>query len=122
MYEVTVKQHFSGAHFLRGYKGKCENIHGHNWQVEVTLGGENLDENDLLFDFVVMKAGLNEILERLDHKLLNELPEFMEQNPSSEIIAKLVYDKMRDIIKAKTIKILKVRVGESEDSWAVYYP
>ena len=121
MYEITVKHHFSGAHFLRGYRGKCENLHGHNWTVEVTLVGETLDDNGILYDFCLLKDDISKIIDRLDHTLLNDLPEFTSQNPSSELIAKFVFEKMNESIKREGVTVSRVGVWESDSSHAVYH-
>ena len=82
-YEISVESHFSAAHRLRGYKGKCENIHGHNWKVEITFSGQKLDKTGMLMDFTDAKKYLKVIMERLDHKDLNLLPSFKKINPTS---------------------------------------
>ena len=91
MYELKTITQFGAAHQLRNYKGKCENLHGHNWKIEVYVKGENLDENGLLVDFKVIKDKTKEIIEELDHKFLNELECFRDINPSSENIARYIY-------------------------------
>jgi 6-pyruvoyltetrahydropterin/6-carboxytetrahydropterin synthase len=122
MYKVTVKQEFSGAHYLRGYKGKCENLHGHNWKVEATVGGNELNEIDLLFDFGVLKKILQKILDEIDHKLLNEHPAFVNENPSAEKIAKFVFDGLHKEINVMNLEVVSVRVSENDSSWSEYCP
>ncbi len=120
MYEITVKTQFSSAHFLREYKGKCENLHGHNWIVEATVCGENLDDTGLLYDFKTLKKALGDIIEELDHTLLNDHPEFSELNPSAERIAKFIHDKLKKHLLETGVNITEICVQESETSRAVY--
>ncbi|MBR1617912.1 6-carboxytetrahydropterin synthase QueD [bacterium] len=117
MYEVKIETSFSSAHHLLNYKGKCENPHGHNWKVEVIASGNGLDESNILIDFKVLKANVNAIIEYLDHKDLNELPEFKGQSPSSEYIAKYIYEKAKDIMP----QISRVNAWETETSCASFY-
>lgn len=116
MFELSVESHFSSAHHLLNYEGKCENLHGHNWKVEITVVGEELDKSGMLVDFKILKANLEEVLERLDHKDLNSLEELRGVSPSSENIAKFIYTELK-----KTIPLLKqVAVWETERAKAVY--
>lgn len=117
MFEVRVETSFSSAHHLLNYKGKCENMHGHNWKVEVSLKGETLDKSNILVDFKVLKKTVNEIIEYLDHKDINELPEFKGVSPSSEIIAKYIYEQAQKIFP----NVSKVSVYETPTSCATYY-
>jgi len=117
MFEVKVENHFSSAHHLLNYKGKCENVHGHNWKVEVYAQGENLDKSNILIDFKVLKKCLNEVMEYLDHKDLNEIKEFKNESPSSEFIAKFIYTKMKE----KFSQISRVDVWETSTSRASYF-
>ncbi len=90
MYELTIEGSFASAHQLRGYKGKCENLHGHNWKVELSVEGKALNDIGLLIDFHELKRILGEVLVRLDHKNINEIPPFNRENPSSENIARYI--------------------------------
>ena len=117
MFEVRVETNFSSAHHLLNYKGKCENMHGHNWKVEVTARGNNLDSSNILVDFKTLKKVVNEIMEYLDHKDLNELDEFKNESPSSEFIAKFIYYKVREQIK----EVYRVNVWETPTSRASYF-
>ncbi len=90
-----MKKTFAAAHNLRGYKGKCEDLHGHNYKVRVVLAGKELDHVGLLYDFVHLKQVIRGVIASLDHKYLNELPPFDEINPSAENIARHIYDKLR---------------------------
>ena len=122
MYEVRVTANFSSAHFLRGYLGKCENLHGHNWKVEAAVKGGNLNKIGILADFKQVKQMLNEILSQLDHKNLNEIVFFRDNNPSSENLAFYVFKKMQDSLKGfPGLSLSKVKVWEQENSCAVYY-
>lgn len=91
MYEVRIEKEFSAAHFLKDYNGKCENLHGHNYTVRVHLKGEKLNDGGLLFDFSLLKKITKAVLEKLDHKNLNDIA-FFEENPSAERIAKYIFD------------------------------
>ena len=113
MYRLKVTDHFAAAHQLLGYEGKCEGLHGHNWKVEVNLEGENLDKIGLLIDFKVLKKMLKDLLEELDHKMLNELEPFQEINPSSELIARYIYNKLKKDIPGN-VELTSVSVWESE--------
>jgi 6-pyruvoyltetrahydropterin/6-carboxytetrahydropterin synthase len=115
-YKVRVEGHFSAAHNLRGYKGKCEKLHGHNWKVEAVVGRDGLDKSGMVIDFRLLKDALNNILERLDHKYLNRLAYFRRYNPTSENIAKYIYDSL----KQKTTQLVAVTVWESENCAATY--
>ncbi|MFN4227863.1 MAG: 6-carboxytetrahydropterin synthase QueD [Candidatus Ratteibacteria bacterium] len=121
MYELRVNGEFSSAHSLRNYKGRCENLHGHNWKVEIIVSGESLDSIGLLIDFNILKRKLNIVLKMLDHKNLNLIPFFKERNPSSENIAFFIYKKMEKLLKVYPIKIEKVTVWENEKQSASYY-
>ncbi|WP_104370442.1 6-carboxytetrahydropterin synthase QueD [Desulfocucumis palustris] len=123
MFEITVANFIDSAHFLRGYKGKCSNIHGHTWRVEVTLRGEKLNEIGLLADFNDIKKIIKESTDSFDHKLINDLEPFNEINPSSENIAKYFYQMLSDKLSTmgEGVTIVKVLVSESRDTSAVYY-
>jgi 6-pyruvoyltetrahydropterin/6-carboxytetrahydropterin synthase len=96
MYEVATETDFSSGHYLRNYKGKCENPHGHNYKIRLTLAGEELDEAGLLLDFKLLKQALRPIIDRLDHKMLNEVEPFDTLNPSAENIAKYFYGQISE--------------------------
>lgn len=121
MYEITIESQFSGAHQLRGYKGKCEKLHGHNWKVQVTVSAERLNELDMVMDFHELKKITNEVLSTLDHSFLNEVFPFTEINPSSENIAKWLYDSIKKKIADRDVTISSVTVWETETSSATYY-
>ena len=121
MFEITIKTHFSAAHSLRNYNGKCEELHGHNFNVHVTVSGEKLDDIGLLIDFKILKEKANRIISSFDHKYLNNLPEFKEINPSSENISRFIFNKIDNELKGDKVKVKKVAVWESDSSCAIYY-
>ncbi|MBN1872582.1 MAG: 6-carboxytetrahydropterin synthase QueD [Candidatus Omnitrophica bacterium] len=115
MFKIEVFGNFSAAHKLRGYKGKCENIHGHNWKVGVEVSKEKLDNIGIAMDFKVLKRHLKTVLNDLDHKDLNSLQYFKKFNPTSENIAKFIYGELK-----KKVDVSTVSVWEAEDSKATY--
>ncbi len=120
MYRLTVFDYFSSAHQLKGYRGRCEAVHGHNWKVEAEVEGDVLDNIGLLVDFKHLKKILKETIDRLDHVMLNDLEEFRNQNPSSELIAKYLYQQMKDKL-IPGVKLVSVTVWESENAKAAYF-
>ena len=123
MYEIWVKTSFSGAHHLRNYGGKCEEIHGHNWTVEILIACKGLNEIGLGMDFVEVKKKLAEVIKNLDHKDLNDpflIPFFKERNPSAENIAYFIYHELKSKINSSGIKLAKVVVKEGENSGVSY--
>lgn len=120
MYQVRVKRHFDAAHALRGYRGKCESVHGHRYQVVVCLETSELDETGLAYDFTALKRAMDPIIERLDHSNLNEVPAFEEVNPSSENIARVIYEELEGSIEGA--RLTAVEVWESPDAWVTYSP
>jgi len=122
MYELMVRRNFAAAHSLREYRGQCESLHGHNWKVEVFITVTELNELGLAVDFRLLKEKADEVLKNLDHRHLNELPYFKELNPSSENIAKFIYDQLSSILNDKRVKITKISTWESEDSCSSYMP
>ena len=118
MYSVSVRSHFSSAHNLRGYKGKCEDVHGHNWNVELVARSETLDRTGMVADFKDLKRILKQCLEELDHKNLNDLEYFSKVNPTSENIARYVHEKVSGM--AEGLDISKVTVWETDTSSATY--
>ncbi len=119
MYRVNVRRHFDAAHALRGYQGKCENLHGHRWQIVAAVESENLDECGMAFDFTVLKRELDAILDRFDHHNLNETPPFDHLNPSSEHIARVIFQELKQRVPGIPVKY--VEAWESPDAWATYY-
>ncbi len=124
MYEVTVEEDFSSGHYLRNYKGKCENPHGHNYKVRVTLAGAALDETGLLLDFKLLKQVLKPIIYRIDHQMLNDLEPFTTLNPSAENIAKYFYDETNRYLAGATASRVRVKactIWETGTATATYY-
>ena len=124
MFEVAVEQSFASAHALRNYKGRCENVHGHNWKVRVVIEGEKLDATGMLVDFLDVKSFMREILDRIDHQFLNEIPPFDVINPSAENIAEYFYQQMTGRL-AETpvpVRIREVKIWETEIQSATYRP
>lgn len=121
MYEVMIEEEFSAAHALRGYKGKCENLHGHNYKVEVYVRGEKLDNVGMLVDFTHLKAVTRELIRSLDHQNLNELPPFNnELNPSAENLAGFLLHRIASQVNNEQAKVYKVRVWETSTSSATF--
>ena len=120
MYKVKVIKHFSAAHFLRNYKGKCEALHGHNWKVEVIASSSKLNSLGMVMDFSDLKKITTDVLDGLDHHHLNNLDYFKQHNPSSEEIAKYIYDSLKPAITAQGCELDKVRIWETDNSCAVY--
>ncbi len=120
MYQITVEQHFDAAHALRGYKGKCEAVHGHRFRVVVRVRASRLDGIGLAYDFTQLKAKLNAIIERFDHTSLNDVLPFDTINPSSENIASTIYGEMKTVLKEAPVELVAVEVWESPESGVEY--
>ena len=121
MFDLSVEAQFSSAHQLRGYKGKCEALHGHNWRVQVTISSDKLDDIGMVLDFHELKQIVNEAIAALDHSYLNDIFPFTEINPSSENIAKWIHESIRKKIQKNNCNISAVTVWENETSSATYY-
>ena len=121
MYEITTESHFCAAHRLNNYNGPCENLHGHNWLVKATVAGENLDKSGIVIDFKVLKRKLNDILDELDHRNLNDIFDRQNQSPSSEFIARYIYQKLKESINSADVRVSRVEVQETPGNSAVYY-
>lgn len=124
MFEVSVEDTFAAAHNLRGYKGKCENLHGHNYKVRVLVAGKELDSVGMLYDFVQLKQVIQGVIRSLDHKYLNELPPFDKLNPSAENLARHICEEAsRQLPMAPNgAGITSVTVWETETTAATYRP
>jgi 6-pyruvoyltetrahydropterin/6-carboxytetrahydropterin synthase len=120
MYQVSVRKHFDAAHYLRGYRGKCEEIHGHRFEVVVCVEAGVLNDIGIAFDFAEIKKHLGMILERFDHVCLNDIPPFDSINPSSENIARIVCEALLGELNG--VVISRVEVWESPDSKVAYIP
>lgn len=120
-FEIMIERNFSSAHQLRGYKGKCENLHGHNYKVEIFARGRELDNIGLLIDFGDLKHAADEIVNYLDHRNINELPPFDEElNPSAENLARYFLERIGDSVGDERVQVYKVRVYETPTSVATY--
>ena len=122
MYEIEVTAQFNAAHRLRGYRGKCENLHGHNWKVSVSVKSQRLDKTGMVLDFKELKQKINSIIDKLDHSYLNNLEFFRKNNPTSENIARYIYDSIIRKIKKSVYKISKVTVWETDTCGASFSP
>jgi len=120
MYEVTIRKSFSAAHLLREIGGKCEELHGHNFIVEVSAAADNLNDEGLLIDFRLLKRWTDEVLALLDHKYLNELSFFRDVNPSSERIAQFLYEQIGQKAGNVPVPLTRVTVWESENARVTY--
>jgi len=121
MFEVTIEETFAAGHALRNYRGKCENVHGHNYRCQLTIEGAQLDSVGLLVDFVELKKVLHAVIDRLDHQWLNDLPPFDALNPSAENIAKYIHDEVSAGLGARNgVRIGAVRLWETDTSSATY--
>jgi 6-pyruvoyltetrahydropterin/6-carboxytetrahydropterin synthase len=121
IFEVYIKSHFSAAHSLKGYPGDCAHIHGHNWMVEVFVKCEELDEIGIGIDFRDIKQSVKDVLEGLDHFNLNDLPVFKEVNPTSENIAKFLYQELAKKLNSDGVKVSKIKVSETPGAGAFYW-
>jgi 6-pyruvoyltetrahydropterin/6-carboxytetrahydropterin synthase len=120
MYRLKIADSFSASHQLKGYRGKCESLHGHNFKVEVAVAGKKLDRLGLMLDFKVLKKILADVLEKLDHKHLNRLPAFSRKNPSAENIAEFIFQQLAKKLP-EAVELCEVCVWESDSAGACYY-
>ncbi|MFN3411404.1 MAG: 6-carboxytetrahydropterin synthase QueD [Exilispira sp.] len=123
MFRVVINDNFSSAHFLRNYKGKCENLHGHNYKIEIFVLSENLNNDEMVIDFTELKKIVKDILQDIDHKLINEIDFFKQNNPTSENIAFYLFNEINKRLKEgfKNLILEKVRVWETERQYAEYF-
>ena len=122
MYELKIVTRFAAAHQLTMVGAKCENMHGHNWRIEVYVEGEKLDEGGVLMDFGEVKVHVAEIMKLLDHRYLNELEHFSDRQPSSENIAFFIATELQKRIDRPGIRVSRVAAWESDDACATYIP
>lgn len=123
MYELKIVTRFAAAHQLRMVASKCENLHGHNWKIEVCVRGKALDQSGVVMDFGVIKAHVREIIQRLDHCFLNELEWFSgQQPPSSENIARFIAEQLAEQLADAPVQVASVSAWESDDACATYFP
>ena len=120
MYNLIVDSHFSAAHQLKGYRGKCASLHGHTWGVSATVRAGELDEIGMCLDFKKIARSLDEVVEQFDHRNLNELPEFATINPTAENISRIIFDKLSGKIDTEKVRLVSVTVAES-DRYRVTY-
>lgn len=124
MYEVTVEAGFSAGHYLRNYRGKCENPHGHNYKIRITLHGQELDAAGLLLDFKQLKHIMRPVIERFDHQMINDIAPFTEINPSAENLAHYFYDQtnlqLREMTEGR-VRVKDCTVYETDTTTATYY-
>jgi 6-pyruvoyltetrahydropterin/6-carboxytetrahydropterin synthase len=121
MYELKIVSQFAAAHQLRNFRHKCEQLHGHNWKVDVFLRSNELDSVGLVRDFGEIKAATHQVLDEFDHRFLNELEPFREQNPSSEWIARYLYQRLSGELNTGSTRVSRVSVWESDTSCASYW-
>ena len=120
MYEISVDYTFAAGHALRNYKGKCENVHGHNYKVRVTLAGDKLNADGLLMDFVELRAEIKRLVEKLDHRFLNDIPPFDQLNPSAENLAKYIFGEIEPQAANQGLQVQGVTVWETDTTSATY--
>ena len=124
MFEVTVEDTFAAGHYLRNYKGKCENPHGHNYKIRVTLAGEELDKAGLLLDFKDLREVMKHVIDRLDHQMINDIEPFTELNPSAENLARYFYQQTAQQLQEMTggrVRVKDCTLFETDSSFARYY-
>ena len=122
MYRISVEQHFDAAHFLRGYHGKCEALHGHRFRAVVKVKSSRLNDIGIACDFVDLKRYLGDILSRFDHTCLNDVPPFDKINPSSENIASTIYNELQRKLAGAPVSISHIEVWESPQAGIAYSP
>jgi len=122
MYRISVEQDFDAAHYLRGYQGKCEAVHGHRFRVVVKVEASEVNDIGIAYDFTELKRHLGDILSRFDHTCLNDMPPFDKINPSSENIASTIYDELKLKLADAPVSISGVEVWESPQSGVAYSP
>ena len=120
MYRLMIKTSFAAAHNLINYQGDCENLHGHNWRVEVVVAAKELDKAGLGIDFKILKKKTNSLLDEMDHKYLNDLTPFKNDSPSSENISRYLFERLSETLNNENITVEKINVWESENACASY--
>lgn len=121
MYLLSVKDHFDAAHSLRGYPGECHRLHGHTWDVEVTVAGETLDGIGIVYDFKTLKDDLRAVLADYDHVFLDEVPPFDELNPTAENLARVICERLQGTV-GEAVSVTEVAVWESPIAKLIYRP
>lgn len=120
MYRLNVRTDFSAAHQLRGYNGACQRLHGHNWKVRASIKCQKLNELGMAIDFTIIKKYLDNLMNEVDHRFLNDLPPFKDLNPTSENIAKYFYERLSEMIEEDECFVDEIEVWESEKSSVIY--
>jgi 6-pyruvoyltetrahydropterin/6-carboxytetrahydropterin synthase len=120
VYELKIITHMAAAHQLKEFSGKCENLHGHNWKIEIYVTGRELGPNGILKDFKLIKDAAHKVVQELDHTFLNQLKPFQDVNPSSENIARLIFESLSQEIDDDQVKVSKVTAWESDTACAAY--
>ena len=122
MFTVRIEDSFAAAHYIKNYHGKCENLHGHNYKVRVYVKGEELDKGGMLLDFSILKKALKEVFKELDHRNLNEIELFDRYDPSAELIAKYIFDRLKPLLpdEGRIYHLSKIEIFETEKNMAVY--
>jgi 6-pyruvoyltetrahydropterin/6-carboxytetrahydropterin synthase len=120
VYQISVEQHFDAAHYLRGYRGKCEALHGHRYRVVLRVEAAELNDIGLAYDFVELKKHLSEVIGRFDHTCLNDVPPFTEINPSAENIAADIHKELKARLAGEPVTISSVEVWESPQTGVIY--
>ena len=120
MYHLTIQTHFAAAHNLLNYDGDCENLHGHNWKVDVTVKTATLDEAGLGIDFKILKKKTNKIMDFLDHKYLNDLAPFKGVSAPSEHICRYIFEQLAEDLQEADVTVERVTVWESDNACASY--
>lgn len=121
MFDIFIDTHFSAGHHLREYPGNCENPHGHNWSVKVTIRASKLDQLGMGIDFRTVKDAVKKIMDELDHRNLNEHPQFLTKNPSSENIAVYIFNELKPVLTSDRYHVHSVTVGETPTSGITYF-
>ncbi len=122
MYEIAVEHEFEAAHYLRGYRGKCEKMHGHHFRVVARLRAAGLDQLGIAYDFTLLRERLGQVLARFDHTCLNEVAPFDAVNPTSENIASTVFGELERVLKGDGVSLPSIQVWESPRSSVIYFP
>jgi 6-pyruvoyltetrahydropterin/6-carboxytetrahydropterin synthase len=120
MYELKIITQMACAHQLREFEGRCENLHGHNWKIEVFVTGEELEPNGILIDFKRVKTATEEVIDQLDHKFLNDMEYFTRVNPSSENIARYIFRALEQTLNSEKVRVSRVTAWESDTACASY--
>ncbi len=122
MFEISVDYSFAAGHALRGYKGKCENVHGHNYKVRVNVGADKLNSIGLVMDFVDLRAAIKALAERLDHRFMNDIPPFDQLNPSAENLAKYFSEGLDAQVREHGACVRSVTIWETDTTSATFFP